>query len=94
MAKRLREEQEAERKKELQRNLRKGPDLDRYIDGQKRMFVTYAQGARMYSMNYYSFVTLAKEAGANIKIKKKVVIDLEMIEKYLEKNCMEEKGGK
>ncbi len=94
MAKRSREEQEAERKKELLRTLKRGPDLDRYIDGQKRMFVTYAQGARMYSMNYYSFVTLAKAAGANIKIKKKVVIDLEMIEKYLEKNCMEEKGGK
>ena len=24
-------------------------------------FVSYAQGARMYSMNYYSFVKLAKE---------------------------------
>ena len=40
----------------------------------------------MYSMNYYTFVKLAKEAGANIKIKKSVVIDLEMIEKYLENN--------
>ena len=44
-------------------------------------------------MNYYSFVTLAKAAGANIRIKKNVVIDLELIEKYLENNCkgMEEK---
>ena len=40
----------------------------------------------MYSMNYYSFVTLARDAGANIRIKKKVVIDLEVIEKYLENN--------
>ena len=87
MAKKISEErQEAERKKELLRTLRKGPDLDRFIEGEKRSFVTYAQGARMYSMNYYSFVTLAKEAGANIRIKKKVVIDLEVIEKYLENN--------
>lgn len=87
MAKRSSEEREAERKKELLRTLRKGPDLDRYIEGKKRNFVSYAQGARMYSMNYYSFVTLAKAAGANIRIKKNVVIDLEMIEKYLENNC-------
>ena len=87
MAKRSKEEQEEERKKELLRTLRRGPDLDRFIDEQKRNFVTYAQGARMYSMNYYSFVKLAKEAGANIRIKKNVVIDLELIDKYLENNC-------
>lgn len=87
MAKRSSEEREAERKKELLRTLRRGPDLDRFIDEQKRNFVSYAQGARMYSMNYYSFVKLAKEARANIRIKKNVVIDLELIEKYLENNC-------
>ena len=75
MAKRSKEEREEERKKELLRTLRRGPDLDRFIDEQKRTFVSYAQGARMYSMNYYSFVKLAKEAGANIRIKKNVVID-------------------
>ena len=87
VAKRSKEEREEERKKELLRTLRRGPDLDRFIDEQKRNFVSYAQGARMYSMNYYSFVKLAKEAGANIRIKKNVVIDLELIEKYLENNC-------
>lgn len=46
----------------------------------------------MYSMNYYSFVKLAKEAGANIRIKKNVVIDLELIDKYLENNCEGEEG--
>ena len=80
MAKRSKEEREEERKKELLRTLRRGPDLDRFIDEQKRNFVSYAQGARMYSMNYYSFVKLAKEAGANIRIKKNVVIDLELID--------------
>ena len=83
---RSKEEQEEERKKELRRTLQRGPDLDRFIDDKKRNFISYAQGARMFSMNYYSFVKLAKEAGANIRIKKKVVIDLELIEKYLENN--------
>ena len=83
---RSKEEQEEERKKELLRTLRRGPDLDHLIEDKKRSFISYAQGAKMFSMNYYSFVKLAKEAGANIRIKKKVVIDLELVEKYLENN--------
>ena len=84
---RSKEEQEEERKKELLRTLRRGPDLDHLIEDKKRNFISYAQGAKMFSMNYYSFVKLAKEAGANIRIKKNVVIDLELIDKYLENNC-------
>lgn len=47
MAKRSKEEQEEERKKELLRTLRRGPDPDQFIDEKKRNFVSYAQGARM-----------------------------------------------
>ena len=93
MPRKTKEEIAAEKEKEKLRALRRGPDLDRYIEGKKRTFVSYAQGAKLYSMNYYSFVTLAKAAGANIRIKKNVVIDLERIEEYLEKKCMEENGG-
>ncbi|MBR5338362.1 MAG: hypothetical protein IK152_10300 [Lachnospiraceae bacterium] len=89
---RSKEEQEEERKKELLRTLRRGPDLDHLIEDKKRNFISYAQGAKMFSMNYYSFVKLAKEAGANIRIKKKVVIDLELVEKYLENNSEGEEG--
>ena len=38
VAKRSKEEREEERKKELLRTLRRGPDLDRFIDEQKRNF--------------------------------------------------------
>ena len=80
----------AERKARLQA-LSKGPDLERFLEGKKRKFVTYAQGARIYSLNYYSFVKLAKAAKANIQIKKNVVIDLEAVEEYLENHLdMEE----
>ena len=50
-------------------------------------------GARIYSLNYYTFVKLAKRAGANIRIKKNVVIDLNKIEEFLEQNCKAENGG-
>ena len=43
-------------------------------------------------MNYYSFITLVKAAHANIQIKKKVIVDLELVEKYLEENCREDGG--
>ena len=93
MPKRTKEEIAVEKEKEKLRALRRGPDLDRFLEGRKRTFVSYAEGARIYSMNYYSFVTLAKAAKANIRIKKNVVIDLDAIEEYLEKQCMEENGG-
>jgi len=84
---RKKEIDEAERKKELLRKLRKGPDLDKYVDDKKRRYTSYVGGARIYSMSYYTFIKLAKEAGANVKIKKNVVVDLDVLEKYIEENC-------
>lgn len=85
--KKSKEEIEAERKKALLLKLRKGPDLDRYIEEKKRRYTSYAGGARIYSMSYYTFIKLVKEAGANVKIKKNVVVDLDVLEKYIEENC-------
>ena len=83
---RKKEINEEERKKELIKKLKKGPDLDKYLQGKKRTYITYAQGARMYSMSYYTFIRFVKEAGANIHIKKNVVVDLDILEAYLQKN--------
>ena len=47
---------EAERKKALLLKLRKGPDLDRFIEEKKRRYTSYAGGARIYSMSYYTFI--------------------------------------
>ena len=39
------------------------PDLDKFIKPEwKHYYVSYAQGAKMYSLNYWPFVRLAKEA--------------------------------
>ena len=69
------------------KKLQKGPDLDRFLEGGKRRFTTYARGAGMYSLNYYTFVNLVKEAGANLQIKKKVIVDLDILDAYLESNA-------
>ena len=84
------EEREARKRRATLMELRKGPDLDKYLEGRRRRYTTYAQGAKLYSMHYYAFVRLAKEAGANIKIKKNVVIDLYILEGYIEAHCREE----
>ena len=54
--KKNKEEIEAERKKALLLKLRKGLDLDRYIEEKKRRYTSYAGGARIYSMSYYTFI--------------------------------------
>ena len=92
MPRKSKEEMEREKEETRVRELRKGPDLDQYLEGSDRMYVSYAEGARRYSMNYYSFVSLAKAAGANIRIKKKAVIDLAILEAYID-TLEEGEGG-
>ncbi len=74
------------------KNRFRGPDLDIYLEGREKRYTTYALGARMYSLNYYSFVKLAKKAGANIQIKKNVIVDLDILEAYLAAHTGEQGG--
>jgi len=62
---------------------RHGPDLDKYLEDGGRKYVSYEQGARIYSMPYYSFVRLAKDAQANLRMRRSVVVDLDILEKYI-----------
>lgn len=62
------------------------PDLERYLEERGRNLVTYTEGATMYHIPYYSFVRLAKEAGANLPLRRTTVIDIDVIEEYLKEN--------
>lgn len=55
---------------------RKTPDLEKYLEGKKRRFVNYTQGAKIYRMSYWPFVRLAKKAEANYPIRKTAIVDL------------------
>lgn len=59
------------------------PKLDKYIRKRKR-YATYLEAARLFSMPYYAFVRLAKEANACWKIRKTVIVDLDILEDYIE----------
>ena len=52
------------------------PDLERYLEERGRHLVTYTEGATMYHIPYYSFVRLAKEAGANLPLRRTVMIEV------------------
>lgn len=61
----------------------KGPDLDKYITDKERRYVRYEEGAKLYGLPYYTFVNLAKAAGANMGVRRKVVVDLDILEEYI-----------
>ena len=64
-------------------------DLEKYLAGKKHRYCTYQNGARLYSMAYWSFVVMCKEAGANISLRKTALVDLDVLDKYIEENCNE-----
>lgn len=67
------------------------PDLEAYITEQKRhYYVTYGVGARAYSLNYWTFVRLAKEAGATWALRKTAVVDLKILDAYMDEYMRED----
>lgn len=51
---------------------------------EKKRLVRYKEGAEMYSMGMNKFQTLAKDAGAILKIDRIVLVDLDIFDQYLE----------
>ena len=51
---------------------------------EKKRLARYKEGAEMYSMGMNKFQTLAKDAGAILKIDRMVLVDLDIFDQYLE----------
>ena len=51
---------------------------------EKKRLVRYKEGAEMYSMGMNKFQTLAKDAGAILKIDRMVLVDLDIFDQDLE----------
>lgn len=51
---------------------------------EKKRLVRYKEGAEMYSMGMNKFQTLARDAGAILKIDRMVLVDLDIFDQYLE----------
>ncbi len=63
-------------------------NLDKYLEGREHKYVTYEMGAIEYKLPYWTFVKVAKEAGATWALRKTAMVDLDIFEKYLETLCV------
>lgn len=66
----------------------RGPDLDKYLEGRLHRYTSYKEGARMYSMPYWTFVNFAKEAGATWALRRTAMVDLDILEQYMDEHCI------
>lgn len=65
----------------------RGPDLEKYLEGRKHRYATYQDGAIMYSLPYWTFVNFAKQAGATWALRKTAMVDLNILDQYLDEHC-------
>ena len=58
--------------------------------GRKHQYVSYAQGAKYYDLPYWTFVHLAKDAGATVNLHKTAIADIFAVDRYLDEYCLVE----
>ena len=80
----LGEEEMARREESREMHTRNKTDKLEQLKNQRKKFVRYEEGAELYSMGVNTFRQLAKEAGAVYKIKNIALVNLDVIEDYLE----------
>ena len=59
-------------------------ELEKMLQYERKKFVRYDEGAKIYSMGLHTFQDLAKEAGAIYRIKRVVLVNTDIIDEYLE----------
>ena len=62
------------------------PELEKILAKKKKRYVGYEEGMALYSMRKISFRKLAQEAHALLRIKKMAIIDLDILDDYLEQH--------
>lgn len=60
------------------------PELERMVREKRKKYVRYEEGAQLYSMGLHTFQQLAKEAGAIYHIKRIVLVNLDILDEYME----------
>ena len=80
----------ASERKEAYMPRKKSPpvNLDKYLEGRGKTYISYAIGAKMYSMPYWTFVSVAKEAGATWALRKTAIVDMEKLDAYLDEHYL------
>ena len=60
------------------------PQMEKMVRERRKKFVRYDEGAQLYSMGLHTFQNLAKDAGAIYRVKRVVLVNLDIIDEYLE----------
>lgn len=60
------------------------PELEKLVQVGRKKFVRYEEGAMLYSMGIHTFQQLAKDARAVYHVKRIVLVNLDLIDEYLE----------
>ena len=59
-------------------------ELEKMVRTRGKKFVSLQEGALLYSLGLHTFNNIAKEAGAIYKIKRRVLVNKELVDEYLE----------
>ena len=62
------------------------PELEKILAKKKKRYVSYEEGMALYSMGKISFRKLTQEAHALLRIKKMAIVDLDILDGYLEQH--------
>ncbi len=73
-----------QKKKQYEIKTEKGKDMKKIYDTSKKKYIRFKEGAAYYSMGTNKFQELAKEAHARVKIGQVVLVNRELLEKYLD----------
>lgn len=60
--------------------------LEAQVQSGNKRFVRYAEGAALYSLGLHTFQEIAKEANAVYKVKRCVLVNLDIVNEYLERH--------
>ena len=61
------------------------PDLEKFLPEEKRKYVTYAKGALLYGVDKSTFARWAKSANATMRWKTQLLVDLDILNEYLQR---------
>ncbi len=59
-------------------------ELKKMVNGRVKKFVSLEEGAAIYSIGTNTFREMAKDAHATYRVKRRVLVNLELMDEYLE----------
>lgn len=68
----------------MQRRKQELEELKDQVRKRGKKFVSYKEGADLYSLGLHTFEKLAKDANAIYRVKGRMLINIEIIEEYME----------